>query len=109
MNKLLASVNCEKKAIALSILGSLCGLSSYKMRSKNQKKQGQGYYGEDVYGDDDWEERDANISSYEEDIMHANGGGGLYNPNFCTERKINIKEHLHLLRDKASFVSLAIW
>ena len=96
-------MNCEKKAIATSILGCLCGLSSYKLR--NKKKQAN--YGENIYGDDDWEEHPGNISVYEEEIMHANGG--LYNNNFCTERKINIKEHLHLLRDRASFVSLAIW
>jgi len=112
ITQLLASANCERKAIALSILGSLCGLSSFKPRSKKRPQNENPDYGEE---EEEWQGSQSNYDA-EEMMIYGDGTAGQnldyqaqFNPNFFTERRIFVKEHLQLLRDKANFVSLAIW
>ena len=73
MNQLLSSSNCERKSVALSILGSLCGLSSFKPRSKkrDEKLNDAGEFANRL-GDDDEDENWQNESNISENMDAEN-------------------------------------
>ena len=76
--------------------------------------QSQGYYGQEFYGDESF--YSVKSDEYEEEVIYGKRPNSYQfeqspdiNRNVFTERKIGLKDNLHLLRDKANFVSLAIW